>query len=124
MTIALDDMLPAERIVGVDSGNFLGCPSMSLSVPDEAGFCFTQAFQSIGLGLATTIGASLARPDRIPLAALARGLGFEAVTVRTADDLDGVRRWVASDRSRPLLVDAEVVRDRPSWWLEDAFRGH
>ena len=34
----------------VDSGNFMGYPSMFLSVPDERGFCFTQAFQSIGLG--------------------------------------------------------------------------
>ncbi len=53
LTIALDDMLPAERVVAVDSGNFMGYPSMFLSVPDERGFCFTQAFQSIGLGLAT-----------------------------------------------------------------------
>jgi thiamine pyrophosphate-dependent acetolactate synthase large subunit-like protein len=38
-------------------------------------FCFTQAFQSIGLGLATAIGAALARPDRLPVAALGDG-GF------------------------------------------------
>ena len=62
--IALDDLLPAERVVAIDSGNFMGYPSMYLSVPDEFGFCFTQAFQSIGLGLATAIGAALARPDR------------------------------------------------------------
>ena len=37
----------------VDSGNFMGYPSAYLAVPDAAGFCFTQAFQSIGLGLAT-----------------------------------------------------------------------
>jgi hypothetical protein len=40
----------------VDSGNFMGYPSMFLAVPDAAGFCFTQAFQSIGLGLAGAIG--------------------------------------------------------------------
>ena len=40
----------------------MGYPSAYLSVPDERGFCFTQAFQSIGLGLATTIGAALAEP--------------------------------------------------------------
>jgi thiamine pyrophosphate-dependent acetolactate synthase large subunit-like protein len=51
LTIALDDLLPAERIVSVDSGNFMGHPSMFLGVPDEFGFCFTQAFQSVGLGL-------------------------------------------------------------------------
>jgi len=73
LTIALDDMLPDERVIGVDSGNFMGYPSMFLSVPDEAGFCFTQAFQSIGLGLATAIGAAIARPDRLAVAALGDG---------------------------------------------------
>ncbi|QUC60081.1 thiamine pyrophosphate-binding protein [Streptomyces sp. A2-16] len=183
LSIALDDILPAERVVGVDSGNFMGHPSMFLSVPDQDGFCFTQAYQSIGLGLATTIGAALARPDRLPVAALgdggalmgaadldtvrrlglpmvvvvynddaygaevhhfgpdghpldtvefpptdiaavARGYGFEAVTVRTRTDLKAVEDWVAGPRSAPLLIDAKVVRDRGAWWLEEAFRGH
>jgi thiamine pyrophosphate-dependent acetolactate synthase large subunit-like protein len=79
LTIALDDLLPAERVVGVDSGNFMGYPSMFLSVPDERGFCFTQAYQSIGLGLATTIGAALAQPDRLPVAALGDGGGLMSV---------------------------------------------
>jgi acetolactate synthase-1/2/3 large subunit len=183
LSIALDDILPAQRVIGVDSGNFMGYPSMYLSVPDEHGFCFTQAFQSIGLGLATTIGAALAQPDRLPVAALgdggammgaaeldtvrrlrlpmvvvvyndeaygaevhhfgpdghplqtvefpstdiaavARGYGFEAVTVRTRADLKAVEDWVAGPRSAPLLIDAKVVKDRGSWWLEEAFRGH
>ena len=63
----LDRILPAERIVSIDSGNFMGYPSTYLSVPDEFGFCFTQAFQSIGLGLYTSIGAAKARPDRLPV---------------------------------------------------------
>jgi thiamine pyrophosphate-dependent acetolactate synthase large subunit-like protein len=73
LTIALDDLLPAERVVAIDSGNFMGYPSMFLSVPDENGFCFTQAYQSIGLGLASAIGAALAQPDRLPVAALGDG---------------------------------------------------
>ena len=73
LSIALDDLLPPERTVAVDSGNFMGYPSMYLSVPDEAGFCFTQAFQSIGLGLASAIGAAVARPDRLAVAALGDG---------------------------------------------------
>ena len=73
LSVALDDLLPADRVVAVDSGNFMGYPSMYLSVPDEQGFCFTQAFQSIGLGLGTAIGAALARPDRLPVAALGDG---------------------------------------------------
>ncbi|KMS68847.1 acetolactate synthase [Streptomyces viridochromogenes] len=183
LSIALDDILPAARVVGVDSGNFMGYPSAYLSVPDEKGFCFTQAFQSIGLGLATTIGAALAQPDRLPVAALGdggalmsaveldtvrrlglpmvvvvyddeaygaevhhfgpdghpldtvrfpptdiaavgRGYGFEAVTVRTRADLKAVADWVAGPRSAPLLIDAKVVADHGSWWLEEAFRGH
>ncbi|MGW4960236.1 thiamine pyrophosphate-binding protein [Nonomuraea sp. NPDC004186] len=73
LSIGLDDLLPRERIVAIDSGNFMGYPSMFVDVPDEGGFCFTQAFQSIGLGLATAIGAAIARPDRLPVAALGDG---------------------------------------------------
>ena len=183
LTIALDDMLPAERVIGVDSGNFMGYPSMFLSVPDESGFCFTQAFQSIGLGLATAIGAALAQPDRLPIAALgdggalmsaaeldtvrrlglpmivvvynddaygaevhhfgpagvdlstvrfpptdiaaiARGFGFDAVSVTRPADLAAVQTWLDGARERPLLIDAKVTADRASWWLEEAFRGH
>ncbi|GAA4286548.1 thiamine pyrophosphate-binding protein [Georgenia daeguensis] len=182
LTSALDDLLPAERVVAVDSGNFMGYPSMYLSVPDEQGFCFTQAFQSIGLGLASAVGAALARPDRLPVAALGdggalmgaaeldtvrrlglpmvvlvynddaygaevhhfgpdgddlgivtfpptdiaavgRGYGFTAVTVRGPEDLAGVEAWLAGPREAPLLVDAKVRADEPAWWLAEAF-GH
>ena len=44
-------------------------------MPDVAGFCFTQAFQSIGLGLASALGAAVARPDRLTVAAVGDG-GF------------------------------------------------
>ena len=181
LTVGLDDVLPRERVVAVDSGNFMGYPSAYLSVPDEAGFCFTQAFQSIGLGLATAVGAALARPDRLPvaalgdggalmaaaeletvvrlgipmvvviyddrgygaevhhfpdadhatvtfpdrdLAAIGRGYGFDAVTVRTAGDLKGVADWVSGPRAAPLLVHALIASDGGSWWLAEAFRGH
>jgi thiamine pyrophosphate-dependent acetolactate synthase large subunit-like protein len=183
LTIGLDDRLDTERLVAVDSGNFMGYPSMFMSVPDEYGFCFTQAYQSIGLGLATAIGAALARPDRLTvaalgdggflmgiaeldtvvrlgipmvvvvynddaygaevhhfgpdgddlatvrfpatdLAAIGRGFGFEAVTVRRSSDLVGVESWIEGERERPLLVDAKITSDQPSWWLEEAFRGH
>ncbi|WP_458106645.1 thiamine pyrophosphate-binding protein [Arthrobacter sp. R3-55] len=67
LTRELDTLLPAERIVAVDSGNFMGYPSQYLAVPDEFGFCFTQAFQAIGLGLYTAVGAALAQPHRLPV---------------------------------------------------------
>ena len=73
LSIALDDLLPADRTVVVDSGHFMGFPAMYLAVPDPEGFVFTQSFQSIGLGLANAIGAALARPDRLTVAALGDG---------------------------------------------------
>lgn len=183
LTKELDRILPVERIVAVDSGNFMGYPSQFLSVPDEEGFCFTQAFQSIGLGLATAIGAALARPDRLPVlgtgdggfhmaiaeletavrlklplvcivyhdaaygaevhhftgedenrefvefpdtdvAAIARGFGCEALTVRTVEDLEPVRNWVDSNPQRPLVIDAKIASDGGAWWLQEAFANH
>jgi thiamine pyrophosphate-dependent acetolactate synthase large subunit-like protein len=184
LTIALDDLLPAERTVATDSGNFMGYPAMFLDVPDENGFVFTQAFQSVGLGLGSALGAAIARPDRLTvaalgdggalmgaseletavrlgindllivvyddeaygaevhhfgpqgeplanvqfpptdLAAIARGYGYAAATVRTAEDLAPVKSWLAGPRDRPMLIDAKVARTRSSWWLEEAFKGH
>jgi thiamine pyrophosphate-dependent acetolactate synthase large subunit-like protein len=186
LSIALNELLPTERTVAVDSGNFMGYPAMYLDVPDADGLVFTQAYQSIGLGLATAVGAAVARPDRLTVAALGdggalmgiseletavrlglglliviyndeaygaevhhfgpdghplgtvtfpptdiaeigRGFGCAAVTVRRREDLgpDGaVAGWLAGPRDRPLVVDAKVTSHRPSWWLEEAFRGH
>jgi thiamine pyrophosphate-dependent acetolactate synthase large subunit-like protein len=73
LTIALDDLLPMERTVATDSGHFLGYPSMYLAVPDQHGFVFPQAFQSVGLGLASGVGAAVARPDRLCVAAIGDG---------------------------------------------------
>jgi thiamine pyrophosphate-dependent acetolactate synthase large subunit-like protein len=182
LSIALDDLLPEPRTVAVDSGNFMGYPAMYLEVPD-GGLVFTQAYQSIGLGLATAIGAAVARPDRLTVAALGdggtlmsvaeletavrlrlgllvvvyddeaygaevhhfgpdghpldtvrfppadiaeigRGFGCSAITVRRREDLAPVTDWLAGPRDSPLVVHAKVTTGRPSWWLEEAFRGH
>lgn len=73
LSVALDDLLPEERTVATDSGHFLGYPAMYLGVPDEQGFVFPNAFQSVGLGLGSGIGAAVARPDRISVAAIGDG---------------------------------------------------
>ena len=73
LTIALDDLLPEERTVCTDSGHFLGYPAMYLDVPDRQGFVFPNAFQSVGLGLASGIGAAVARPERLSVAAVGDG---------------------------------------------------
>ena len=73
LTIALDDLLPEQRTVCTDSGHFLGYPAMYLDVPDQRGFVFPNAFQSVGLGLASGIGAAVARPERLSVAAVGDG---------------------------------------------------
>ena len=73
LSIALDDLLPDDRVVAVDSGHFMGFPPMYIRVPDPAGFVFTQSFQSIGLGLASGMGAAIAQPDRLTVACLGDG---------------------------------------------------
>ncbi|MFI6784898.1 thiamine pyrophosphate-binding protein [Micromonospora sp. NPDC050276] len=105
LSAALDDLLPPARTVVVDSGNFMGYPSMWLDVPDVAGFCFTQAFQSVGLGLASALGAAVARPDRLTVAAVGDG-GF----VMSATELVTAVRLAL-----PLLV---VVYDDSAYGAE------
>ncbi|HEV7759436.1 MAG TPA: thiamine pyrophosphate-binding protein [Acidimicrobiales bacterium] len=73
LSIRLHEILPPERLVAIDSGHFMGWPAMYIDVPDPQSFVFTQAFQSIGLGLASAIGAAVARPDRLTVAALGDG---------------------------------------------------
>ena len=73
LSIALDEILPLERTIATDSGHFMGYPAMYLRVPDAQGFVFTQAFQAVGLGLATAIGAAVAQPHRLTVAALGDG---------------------------------------------------
>jgi acetolactate synthase I/II/III large subunit len=60
----------------------------------------------------------------VDIAAIARGFGCEAVTVREREDLAAVAVWPAGARDRPMAVQAKVGRARGSWWLEEAFRGH
>jgi thiamine pyrophosphate-dependent acetolactate synthase large subunit-like protein len=73
LSLRLDDLLPAERTLAIDSGHFMGWPAMYLRVPDADGFVFNQSYQSIGLGLGTAIGAAIARPDRLTVAAVGDG---------------------------------------------------
>jgi thiamine pyrophosphate-dependent acetolactate synthase large subunit-like protein len=45
------------------------------------------------------------------LAAIARGYGCEAMTVRSLDDLGGVQEWLDGPRNRPLVIDAKIAGD-------------
>jgi thiamine pyrophosphate-dependent acetolactate synthase large subunit-like protein len=175
----LDDILPMERVVVPDGGNFNAYPAMHFRVPDNAGYSLSLGFQSIGLAVSTAIGASFGLPDRIAIAgvgdggfmmshveldtavrhkiplvvvvynddaysaevhhfssetdnldtvvfpetdiaAIARGYGCDAITVRGAGDLDAVSTWVDGPRDRPLVIDAKIT-SFPSWVLAHSF---
>jgi thiamine pyrophosphate-dependent acetolactate synthase large subunit-like protein len=78
-SIALNDLLPKDRAVAVDSGHFLGYPAMFLEVPDARSWLFPNGFQAVGLGLGNAIGAAIARPDRPTIAAIGDGGAFMAL---------------------------------------------
>ena len=87
LSIELDRLLPVERVLAIDSGHFMGWPAMYMQVPDERGFVFTQAYQSIGLGLASAVGAAVAQPERQAVALLGDGGALMA-----ASELETVAR--------------------------------
>ncbi|HEX4282549.1 MAG TPA: thiamine pyrophosphate-binding protein [Solirubrobacteraceae bacterium] len=79
VSIALNERLPKDRAVAVDSGHFLGYPSMFLDVPDARSWLFPNGFQAVGLGLGNAIGAAIAQPDRLTVAAIGDGGAFMAL---------------------------------------------
>jgi thiamine pyrophosphate-dependent acetolactate synthase large subunit-like protein len=181
LSIELEERLPADKAVAVDSGHFLGYPAMFLSVPDAHAWVFPNGFQSVGLGLGNAIGAAIARPDRVTvaaigdggafmalaeietatrlglkllvliyddraygaevhhfepmghdvsrvqfpdadLAAIARGCGAAAATIRRTLELDIVPVWLKESTPRPLVLDAKVNPTICAEWLSEAFR--
>lgn len=71
--IALNRILPADRLVFSDGGHFWSYPAAYLDVPEPDSFVLAANFGSIGLGLATSIGGALARPDRLPVLVVGDG---------------------------------------------------
>ncbi|WP_084262820.1 thiamine pyrophosphate-binding protein [Actinomadura formosensis] len=71
---ALERIVPRERTLVVEGGHAaLSEPCRGLSVPDPSGLVFPVNFGSIGLGLASAIGAATARPERVTLAVTGDG---------------------------------------------------
>jgi len=42
------------------------------------------------------------------IASIARGYGCEAITVRSLEDLEPLKAWLAGPRERPFLIDAKI----------------
>jgi len=70
---AVDEILPADRVVASDSGHFCGWVPRYLRVPNARSSCLSHSFQSVGLGLGSAIGLAVANPGK--LAVLGAGDG-------------------------------------------------
>ncbi|MGY4642996.1 thiamine pyrophosphate-binding protein [Cellulomonas sp. URHB0016] len=76
----LAELLPEDRVVVSDGGHFLGWANMywPVSAPDRMVMVGT-AFQAIGLGFPSMVGAALARPDTTVVLATGDGGGLMAL---------------------------------------------
>jgi thiamine pyrophosphate-dependent acetolactate synthase large subunit-like protein len=72
--VALDRLLPQQRTLVYDAGNFLGIVPY-LSVPGPSHFKFTSDFASIGMGFGTALGVARGRPDETTVLVIGDG-GF------------------------------------------------
>jgi thiamine pyrophosphate-dependent acetolactate synthase large subunit-like protein len=84
---AVDEILPMDRVVGSDSGHFCGWVPRYLRVPNARASCLSHSFQSVGLGLPSTIGLAVANPGK--LAVLGTGDGGFLMSI---SDLETVLR--------------------------------
>ena len=95
----IDTMLPPQRQMSFDSGHFLAIAAMTMTSIGGPWLQFGQDFQSVGLGLAHAIGASVEDPSRITAAVI--GDGGAAMSI--------LELAVAVDLRLPLVV--VVVND-------------
>jgi thiamine pyrophosphate-dependent acetolactate synthase large subunit-like protein len=91
--VALEKMLPANRNLVYDAGNFLGIVPY-LSVPGPGHFKLTSDFASIGLGFGTALGVAKAKPNETTVLVIGDG-GF----LMTMGELETVVR-----EDLPLIV--------------------
>jgi len=69
----LDDVLPEDRMVVTDTGRFLKTTWTNLHVAHPRDFVHTGSFGSMGLGMASAIGAAVARPDQLCVSVVGDG---------------------------------------------------
>ncbi|MCY1159969.1 MAG: thiamine pyrophosphate-binding protein [Citricoccus sp.] len=80
MALALEEILPAQRTFVQDGGHFIGWIPLTCSVPDPRAHMFVgTAFQSIGLGFPSAVGAAAARPEQTTVLVTGDGGGLMAL---------------------------------------------
>lgn len=69
----LDAALPPNRALALDGGHFFESLCREIRLGDPRAFFWTLGFGAVGLGLATGIGAAVARPDRLTVIGIGDG---------------------------------------------------
>ena len=180
LSMAVDEILPKDRVVASDSGHFCGWVPRYLRVPNAKASCLSHSFQSVGLGLASVIGLAVANPGKLAVlgtgdggflmsiadletairlglrlcilvyndssyaaevhyfrrqgysidivqfpktdfAAIARGYGARAATVRTLADLSPLRTWIKEGARGVFVIDAKINPDLEADWHAEHF---
>lgn len=73
LLLALDSLLPPDRAVVTDNGNFFGFVPTYLSVPSPDRFKLSSDFAVIGLGFGTAVGTVVGRPDTVTVLVIGDG---------------------------------------------------
>jgi thiamine pyrophosphate-dependent acetolactate synthase large subunit-like protein len=177
LTVALDRLLPADRLVITDGGHHLGFGATAMRVSEPGRARLTTDFAAVGMGLGTACGAAIGRPElatilfigdgglamtlgdletavrfQLPLvavvmndraygaerhfldleglphhhsqfndidfAAVAGGLGMEAVTIRSTADVQACAPRLTQPET-PLLLDCKINGAVRAQWLVD-----
>jgi thiamine pyrophosphate-dependent acetolactate synthase large subunit-like protein len=105
MMMSLNDLDTAVRYM---------LPLVIVIINDAAYGAEVYFLQQLGL---STKQEEFNDPD---FAAIAQGMGAQGLTVRSLDDLDKIRPWIAHSTG-PLVVDCKVNPEVQAVWVRDAF---
>jgi len=74
--VALEELLPTDKVVVTDTGRFIGPVWSYLHVAEARKFAHSLSWSSTGFGIATAIGAAMGCPGTLPVAIVGDGGGM------------------------------------------------
>lgn len=101
-------------LVELDTAVRLGLPLVIIVYNDNAYGAEVHHFAPNGVPL------NIVEFPETDVAAIARGFGCDALTIRTAADVHDVTGWLKSSPRLPLVIDAKIS-SLPSWLLQHSF---
>jgi thiamine pyrophosphate-dependent acetolactate synthase large subunit-like protein len=110
LALALQELLPKEKVVVFDNGAHISIAAKYLSTSDPGSFLLTHDYGSVGSGMGIALGAAVARKGETVLLAIGDG-GF----MMTASDIETASRYrlpvvVAVFNDGALAAEAHQLR--------------